>query len=69
LCKYHLHPKEIFTAMNHGKRLSDKNLIFLEKFNEAIEPMEKETLNFINQYFPEIDSKELWEKCKNEFQY
>ncbi len=55
--------------MNHGKRSSDKNLIFLEKFNEAIEPMEKETLNFINQYFPEIDSKELWEKCKNEFQY
>jgi hypothetical protein len=68
-CKYHLHPKEIFTAMNHGKRSSDKNLIFLEKFNEAKEPMEKETLNFINQYFPEIDSKELWEKYKNEFPY
>jgi hypothetical protein len=67
LCKYHLHPKEIFTAINHGKKSNDKNLIFLEKFNEAIEPMEKETLNFINQYFPEIDSKELWNKCKNEF--
>jgi hypothetical protein len=45
--------------MNQGKKSIDKNLIFLDKFIEAKEPMENETLNFINQYFPEIDSKEL----------
>lgn len=68
-CRFHLHPREIFNAMNHGKRANEKHLIFIEKFNQAIEPMKIETLNFINQHLTEIDANEFWRKCKNEFPY
>ena len=68
-CRFHLHPREIFNAMNHGKRANEKNLIFIEKFEQAIEPMKIETLDFINQYLPEIDANEFWRKCKNEFPF
>lgn len=68
-CRFHLHPREIFQAMNQGKSASEKHLIFIEKFNQAIESMEEETLNFINQYITEIDGTEFWKRCKNEFPY
>lgn len=68
-CHYHLHPKEIFNAMNQGKNVTEEYLLFSDKFWEAIEPMQEETINFILQYLPEINETEFWTKCKIEFPY
>ena len=42
-CHYHLHPRDIFYAMNQGRNATEPNLLFIEKFFYAIETMKKET--------------------------
>lgn len=68
-CRYHLHPRDIFNAMNHGRNSNEEYLLFIDKFLEAIEPMQEETTSFIKQYLPEINGTEFWIKCKDEFPY
>ena len=68
-CRYHLHPKEIFVAMNQGKTATEKHLVFRDKFLEAIEPMKDEMTDFFENYLTEINGEDFWNKCKNEFPY
>ena len=68
-CRYHLHPRDIFYAMNQGRNVNEKHLLFIDKFLEAIEPMQAETTSFIKQYLPEINETEFWNKCKAEFPF
>ncbi len=73
-CHYHLHPRDIFNAMNQTQIKSQDNtsfnrLDFYDKFNEAIPIMKTEILNFFKQYLSDVDEQQFWEKCKIEFPY
>ena len=46
-CLTHLHPKNIFKAMNQDLRNNEDKLFFKDKFNSAIDVMKKETLVFL----------------------
>ena len=51
-CHYHLHPRDIFYAMNQGRNATEPHLLFIEKFFYAIETMKKETVDFFQEHFP-----------------
>ena len=73
-CHYHYHPSDIFAAMNYSKKnqldiLSPERLDFYEKFNEAVEPMKIETIDFFSKYLCEINGNDFWNICVNEFPY
>lgn len=68
-CRYHLHPRDIFIAMNHGNISTQQNLVFYSKFIEAIDTMQKETTDFFKSYLNEINPEDFWVKCKKEFPY
>lgn len=64
-----MHPRDIFYAMNQGRVETEPHLLFIDKFTEATEVMEKETINFFRQHLNEINGQEFWNKCKAEFPY
>jgi len=66
-CLYHLHPKEVFSAMN--RNLSNEYLIFYDTFLEAIPIMEREIKDFFCNHMPTINGQEFWDKCILEFPY
>ena len=66
-CHYHLHPQEVFSAMNRNS--SNKNLIFYDTFFEAIPIMEREIKDFFCNYMPRINGQEFWDKCVAEFPF
>ena len=69
-CHYHYHPSDIFAAMNKDLDiLSDERLNFYDKFNESIETMEIETVEFFENHLPAVNGNEFWDKCKKEFPY
>ncbi len=69
-CNYHYHPSNIFASMNKDLDvLSEEGLNFYDKFNESIETIKVETLEFFENYLPAINGNEFWDKCKNEFPY
>ena len=68
-CRYHLHPRNIFYAMNQGRNAAEKHLLFTIKFYDALETMEKEVIEFFNQHLTEINGAEFWDRCKAEFPY
>jgi len=68
-CHYHLHPRDIFYAMNQGRSATEPHLLFIDKFSEAIETMKKEIVDFFKEHLTEIDGETFWSKCKNEFPY
>jgi hypothetical protein len=68
-CRYHFHPMDLFRAMNKGRSSSEPQLVFYDKFLGAIETMKEETINFFNEYLPEIDGIAFWEKCQAEFPF
>jgi len=68
-CHYHLHPRDIFYAMNQGRNATEPHLLFIDKFFDAIETMKKETVDFFQEHLSEIDGETFWNKCKNEFPY
>ena len=73
-CHYHLHPRDIFNAMNQTQIKSQdvfsfKRLDFYDKFNEAIPTMEYEIIDFLKKYLSDVDEQEFWNKCKIEFPY
>lgn len=66
-----LHPSNIFSALNYfrderKKREADR-IIIEAVFNESISVMEKETMEFLRQHFPEINAQDFWERCKSNF--
>lgn len=69
LCNYHLHPREIFLAMNKERSINQNHLLFYEKFDNAVETMKEETIIFFNQYMKEVDGEYFWVCCKNEFPF
>lgn len=68
-CRYHLHPRDIFIAMNQGSSATQQNLIFTDKFQEANDIMKDETVDFFKLYLMEVDGDDFWEQCKKEFPY
>lgn len=68
-CRYHLHPREIFYAMNQNRPVTEPQLLFIDKFFDAIETMKEETTSFCDLHLTEINGSDFWEKCKNEFPY
>lgn len=68
-CRYHFHPSDIFFAMNKGRLKNEQHLVFYDKFLEAIETMEEETIDFFNQHLKEISGDTFWDKCQKEFPY
>lgn len=68
-CRFHLHPKEIFVGMNQGRSATDNQLVFYDKFLEAMETMNEETIGFFKKYLNEIKGESFWEKCRKEFPY
>ncbi len=70
MCRYHLHPKEIFGAMNKdvGGASSDY-LVFYKTFIEAIPVMGAVTKSLLINYFPSISWEEFWKKCMEEFPF
>jgi hypothetical protein len=68
-CRFHLHPRDIFIAMNYGRNSSEEHLIFINKFLEAIDPMKEEIIDFFDKHLIEINGNEFWNKCKTEFPY
>ena len=68
-CHYHYHPKDIFWAMNKRKELTQEHLLFYDKFIEAIEKMQNETIQFVKEHLEEINGELFLSKCINEFPY
>lgn len=68
-CHYHLHPNVIFNAMNQRRSAKEPHLLFINKFSQALEPMEQETIDFFNQYLTEVSGTEFWNRCIAEFPY
>ena len=68
-CRYHLHPIDIFYAMNQGRKPSEPQLLFIDKFSNAIDTMKEETIGFLNEHLSEINGEIFWEKCKKEFPF
>ena len=66
-------PSDIFAAFNYSrdelKKQSTPRIEFWEVFNSSVKHMEQETLDFFKKHLSEIDGKEFWDKCKNEFPY
>jgi hypothetical protein len=68
-CHYHLHPRDIFYAMNHGRNATEPQLVFNEKFSDSLEIMERKIIDFFNQHLSEISGIEFWNRCKVEFPF
>lgn len=68
-CHFHFEPREMFFAMNKGLSPTEPHLLFRDRFLEAIPTMQNETINFFNEYLPEIKGVTFWGKCQNEFPY
>lgn len=68
-CKFHLHPRDIFIAMNQEKNSSEEQLIFKDKFFEAVMPIKEEIIDFFDMHMIEINGNEFWYKCKTEFPF
>ena len=68
-CHYHLHPRDILYAMNQGRNATEPQLIFIDRFSESVETMQRETIDFFNKHLTEINGTEFWNKCKSEFPY
>ncbi|PIV97007.1 MAG: hypothetical protein COZ16_02715 [Flavobacteriaceae bacterium CG_4_10_14_3_um_filter_31_253] len=68
-CHYHLHPRDIFYAMNQGRKPSEPQLLFIDKFFDAIETMKIETIEFFNKHLSEINGEIFWENCQREFPF
>jgi hypothetical protein len=68
-CHYHLHPRDIFYAMNHERKPFEPELLFIYKFSDAIDTMKEETIKFFIEYLPEVNGDTFWEKCQKEFPY
>ena len=68
-----IYPGDIFAAFNYSrddrKRNETPRVEFWEVFNNAVTPMERETVNFFKKHLTTIDGAEFWNKCKNEFPY
>jgi hypothetical protein len=70
MCRFHLHPKEIFTAMNLINENFDSSFIeFLVKFNFFSKIVNQELTSICNTFLKEIDINKLWEKCESEFPF
>ena len=67
MCRFYLHPKEIFRAMNLLKKNPDLYFKFQLKFSIFSEIINKELTNTCNLYLKEIDINKLWNKIENEF--
>jgi len=67
------HPSDIFAAINYSRDTNKKNqtqkVEFWDIFNEAVEPMKNEIVDFFVRNLSEINGNEFWEKCKKEFPY
>jgi len=73
-CHYHLHPREIFVALNYSRKnnqssKSSDHLDFSETFVSSLPIMEKETKHFFKCYLPHIDEQEFWSRCLSEMPY
>ena len=64
-CHIHLHPEEIFRAMNHGAKPNER-LLFQEKLLEASEYFKEEVISFFGVHMQEIYGIEFWRRCKTE---
>lgn len=70
MCRYHLHPSDIFIAMNKDRQGSSNGyLVFNDTFFNAIPIMERKTLDFFSQHLKTINGEEFWEHCTEEFPY
>lgn len=70
MCRYHLHPSDIFIAMNKDRQGSSNGyLVFYDTFFNANPIMERETLDFFSRHLKTINGKEFWEHCTKEFPY
>lgn len=68
-CHYHYHPNDIFFAMNKGQEPTQDHLLFYDKFIEAFDTIQNETIEFLKVHLEEIDGEAFWNRCKNEFPY
>jgi hypothetical protein len=68
-CHYHIHPREIFHAMNQERNPSEAQLLFIDKFSDAIDTMKKEIVKFFKEHLSEINGEIFWENCEREFPF
>lgn len=70
-CRYHLHPREIFTAINYSRDVRNAetrpNIEVQSVFQGARGAMRKEVFDFFTHYMTEIDPTEFWGRCVYEF--
>ena len=55
--------------MNQGRKPSEPQLLFIDKFSGAIDTMKEETIEFFKEHLPEVNRDTFWEKCQKEFPY
>ena len=73
-CHYHLHPSDIFAALNYSRKnqmniISSQPLYYYGSFISAVPIIEREIKDFFKIQFPSIDGQTFWIKCVNEFPY
>lgn len=74
-CHYHLHPLDIFTAINFTAKRSiagEQNyarrpdVSAFALLDEAIDVMKAEVFDFFTNHLPEVDPNAFWTKCADE---
>lgn len=68
-CHYHLHPKDIFFAINYSRKGNQGNLNFYETFKFAQPFLHEWIQDFLELNFPLINRVDFWNKCLKECPY
>ena len=65
-CGYHLHPSQIFTAINRGRSSASAQRATEEIdriLRESVEVMKAEVVDFCDQHLQEVPSLDFWRRC------
>jgi len=73
-CHYHLHPRDIFSAINYSRDNGKNNarrpdISIYDSFSQAIEVMRREIFSFFTDHLTAINPAEFWQKCVAELPY
>ena len=72
-CHYHLHPSDIFAAINYSRygRIKTRrpDVVVYGLFDEASDVMKEEVFDFFTNHLTTISPEDFWTRCVSEFPY
>lgn len=72
-CHYHIHPRDIFAAINYSRdgrnNARRPDIAAYSLFDEANDVMKDEVFDFLSTHMTAINPDDFWKKCRSEFPY